>query len=71
MSEYFIILAKVPGFDVQDFGDLVLKMKAKKDREILCTVTDERNYDFLYNSLIEAGKKEEPLNFDGIVLRGD
>ena len=71
MTEYFILLAKIPGFDVEDFGDLVLKMKSKKIREITCVVTDEKNYDFLYNSLIEAAKKEQPINFDGIVLVGD
>jgi hypothetical protein len=71
MTEYFILLAKIPRFDVEDFGDLVLKMKSKKIREITCVVTDEKNYDFLYNSLIEAAKKEQPINFDGIVLVGD
>ena len=71
MTEYFILLAKIPGFDVEDFGDLVLKMKSKKIREITCVVTDEKNYDFLFNSLIEAAKKEQPINFDGIVLVGD
>jgi hypothetical protein len=70
-TQYFIILAKVPGWDVEDFGDLILRMKARKDREITCVVTDERNYDFLFNSLAEAGKKEDPLNFDGIVMVDD
>ncbi|MCK9593195.1 MAG: hypothetical protein M0Q91_14420 [Methanoregula sp.] len=55
---FFIILAKSPNWDTEDFGDLVLKMKSRKDREILCAVTDERNYDFLFNTLHEAGKKE-------------
>jgi hypothetical protein len=55
---FFIILAKSPNWDTEDFGDLVLRMKSRKDREILCAVTDERNYDFLFNTLHEAGKKE-------------
>ncbi len=70
-AQYFIILAKVPGWDVEDLRDLVLKMKARKDREITCVVTDEQNYDFLYNTLAEAGKKEDPLSFDGIVMVED
>jgi hypothetical protein len=70
-DQYFIILAKVPSWDVEDLGDLVLRMKARKDREITCVVTDERNYDFLFNSLAEAGKKENPLCFDGIIMVND
>jgi hypothetical protein len=69
--QYFIILAKIPNWDVEDFGDLVLKMKKREDRKITCIVTDEKNYDFLYNSLLEAGKKEDPLAFDGIILVED
>lgn len=59
MTEYFIILAKIPGFDIEDFGDLVLKMKNKKEREITCFTTVEENYDYLFNSLIEQAKKED------------
>jgi hypothetical protein len=71
-QNYFIILAKSPNWDTEDFGDLVLKMKSRKDREVLCAVTDERNYDFLFNTLREAGKKEVPgFMFENIEMVED